>query len=223
MPLELSPPASLTPFSGYKNPKYQATEAPSQGQNPHQASGHWSFPGRIQCPQARVAGTGLLPQAAESQGPGPRSHSGSIVAGPGGPSGEPGPAPALTSRAAAPGRAGPGRAEWPRVLLRPPRRCLRRRGWRVRREAASQARTPRAGSGRASVFSGGGARSLRSRSAPESVPLPARAPGRPDGNTRRRQKSSAESQAEAVLPRRQVDRDSSLDRYFCAIGDRLEN
>lgn len=49
-----------------------------------------------------------------------------------------GPAPALTSRAAAPGCSGPGRAEWPRAPLRPPQRCLRRRGWRLRREAAGR-------------------------------------------------------------------------------------
>lgn len=47
--------------------------------------------------------------------------------------------------------------------------------------SSRQARAPQTRSYRASVFSGGGASSLRSRSAPESVPLPARAPGRPDG------------------------------------------
>ena len=57
----------------------------------------------------------MLPQAAERQGPGPPLHSAPIVAGPGGPSREPGgrqphspPAPRL---GAAPGRVGPrGRA-----------------------------------------------------------------------------------------------------------------
>lgn len=101
----------------------------------------------------------------------------------------------LTSRATDPGRTGPGWAVGPRVLPHPSGRCLRRREpeKRLRREAASQARAPQAGSGRGSVFSGGGALSLRSRSAPESFPLPALSPGHPDGNTSHPQQSSAVS------------------------------
>ncbi|CAI9159654.1 unnamed protein product [Rangifer tarandus platyrhynchus] len=105
----------MTPFPGYKSPKYQANKAPGGGQDPRQASSHRSFPGGIQRPKAWATRTGLLPQAAERQGPGPPLHSAPIVAGPGGPSRESGgrqphspPAPRL---GAAPGRVGPrGRA-----------------------------------------------------------------------------------------------------------------
>lgn len=114
---------------------------------------------------------------------------------PAAPAGSKGTAGALTSRATDPGRTGPDWAVGPRVLPHPPGRCLRRREpeKRLRREAASQARAPQAGSGRGSVFSGGGALSLRSRSAPESFPLPALSLGHPDGNTSHPQQSSAAS------------------------------
>ena len=116
-PLELSLRAPVTPFPGYQDTKYQATEAPGRGQNPSQGSGHWSSPVGIQRPKARAAGTGLLPQAAERHGPGPRPHSAPIVAVPAAQARSRGPAPALTSCAAAPGRAGPGRANWLRFPL----------------------------------------------------------------------------------------------------------
>lgn len=171
---------------------------------PLQASGHRSFPGRIQRPKARAAETGLLSQAAERQGPGLCPHWAPIVAGPSGPMGSRGPAPALTSRAAAPGRAGPGRAQWPRVPPRPPRRGLRwpgRRG-RPRREAAGRpGRRGLAPTERRSSLAAALAASEARGPRQENVPLSARAPGRPGGNTHRRQESSAESRPRLLCPR----------------------
>ena len=101
----------MTPFPGYKNSKYQANKAPGGGEDPRQASGRWSTLGRIQRPKAWAAGTRLLTQAAERQGPGPRLHSAPIVAGPGGPSREPGAGTSthLPRRGSGPRRPGQGR------------------------------------------------------------------------------------------------------------------
>lgn len=83
----------------------------------------------------------MLSQAAERPEPDRVPTGPPLLQVPAAGAGSRGPAPALTSRASAPGRGGPGRAEWPRVPRRSPRRCLRRRrrrGWRLRREVAGR-------------------------------------------------------------------------------------
>lgn len=138
-----------------------------------------SFPGRTQRPKPRAAGIGWLAvPGRRAPGPG-RVPSGPHCCGSRRPSGERGrqrhspPAPRLR---AAPGRAGPRASRSAAPASAGSGR--QGRGWRPRREAAGQARAPRTGSGRAPGFSGGGgARSLRSRSAAKSVPPAAREPG----------------------------------------------
>lgn len=188
-PLELSLRAPMTPFPGYQDTKYKPPRPRVEAKTPSKALATGVSQWGSSAPRPGPLGPACCPRPLSALGLGRVPTRPPLLRVPAARAGSRGPAPALTSGAAAPGRGGPGRAKWLRVPLLLPRRRLRRRGrgWRLRREAAGQARAPRASSGRASVFSGGGARRLGSRSAPECVPLPARAPGRPAGNMRRRQ------------------------------------
>lgn len=167
----------MTPFPGYEILKYQASEAPGRGPRPPPSLRSLEFPGWD--PVSRrpgVLGPSSCPEPLHARGPGRVSSRSPLLRDPAAPTGSEEPAPALTSCAAAPGRAGPRRAEGPHVPLRPPRQSLRRRRRRrrLRREAAGQARAQRAGSGRASVSTGGGARqpplAVRARKRPPPGP-----------------------------------------------------
>jgi hypothetical protein len=78
----------MTPFPGYYSPTYQNAEAPGGGQDPRQASDHWSFSGPTLCPKAQASRIIFLPQAAARQWLRLHPYCAPIVAGPRGPGGE---------------------------------------------------------------------------------------------------------------------------------------